>query len=51
LWSLCILAASGKDVLTTVVNGKVLMENRKLLTLDLEEIYMQIKAITEKFTQ
>jgi len=46
-----VYAASGKDVLTTVVNGKVLMENRKLLTLDLEEIYMQIKAITEKFTQ
>ena len=44
-----VYAASGKDVLTTIVNGKVLMENRKIKTLDLEEIYGQIKTITREF--
>ncbi|HEC49542.1 MAG TPA: hypothetical protein ENI40_00065, partial [Candidatus Desulfofervidus auxilii] len=44
-----VYTASGKDVLTTIVNGKVLMENRKIQNLDLEEIYGQIKAITREF--
>jgi 5-methylthioadenosine/S-adenosylhomocysteine deaminase len=44
-----VYAASGKDVLTTIINGKVVMENRKVLTLDLEEIYDHIKVITREF--
>ena len=42
-----VYAASSNDILTTIVNGKVLMENKKLLTLDLEEIYGHIKDLTK----
>lgn len=37
-YSHLVYAASGRDVRHTVVNGKVLMENRTLMTLDEQEI-------------
>jgi 5-methylthioadenosine/S-adenosylhomocysteine deaminase len=40
-----VYVASGKDVITTIVDGKILMENRKLLTLDIEEIYSQVNYL------
>jgi 5-methylthioadenosine/S-adenosylhomocysteine deaminase len=40
-----VYVASGKDVITTIVGGKILMQDRKLLTLDMEIIYHQIKKI------
>jgi 5-methylthioadenosine/S-adenosylhomocysteine deaminase len=43
-----IYAANGQDVLTTVVNGKILMEDRRLLTLDLDEIYSHINNIKKE---
>ena len=33
-----VYAASGNDVIHSVINGKLIMEDRKLLTLDLDEI-------------
>ena len=43
-----VYVASGKDVITTIVDGKILMENRKLLTLDIEEIYSQVNCLRLK---
>ncbi|MBW2092033.1 MAG: amidohydrolase, partial [Deltaproteobacteria bacterium] len=42
-----VYAASGADVIHTVVHGKVLMEDRRLLTLDLEEIYGRMDEISK----
>ena len=33
-----VYAARGQDVSHTIVNGRLLMENRRLLTLDLKEV-------------
>jgi len=38
-----VYSASGRDVDTVVVDGKILMHRRELKTLDLEEIYFQVK--------
>jgi 5-methylthioadenosine/S-adenosylhomocysteine deaminase len=43
-----IYSANGSNVDTTICNGKVLMENKKLTTLDEDEIYAKAKkAIKE----
>lgn len=39
-----VYAAKGSNVDTTICNGKILMENRKLTTLDEEEIYKKARA-------
>lgn len=39
-----VYAAKGFNVDTTICNGKILMENRKLTTLDEEEIYKKARA-------
>lgn len=44
-YSHVVYAASGEDVITTIVNGEVLMEDRGLCTLDLDEIMENIKEI------
>ncbi len=46
-----VYVASGKDVITTIVGGKILMQDRKLLTLDMEEIYDRIKEICAQHHQ
>ncbi|MEW5725332.1 MAG: amidohydrolase [Thermodesulfobacteriota bacterium] len=43
-----VYAASGGDVIHSVVGGRVLMEDRRLTTLDLEEIYDRISDIARK---
>ncbi len=43
-----VYTASGADVVTTIVDGQILMENKQLLTLDLEEIYAQIGNIVKQ---
>jgi 5-methylthioadenosine/S-adenosylhomocysteine deaminase len=40
-----VYAASGADVIHSVVHGRILMENRRLKTLDLDEIYEKMKDI------
>ena len=42
-----IYAASGRDVIHTVVGGRVLMENRKLTTIDLDEVYGRMGEISK----
>lgn len=40
-----VYAASGADVVHTMVHGRLLMEDRRLTTLDLEEIYAHMRQI------
>ncbi len=44
-YSHLVYAATGADVITTIVNGEILMEDRSLYTLDLDEIIEKIKEI------
>jgi len=41
-----VYAAKGSDVRHSIINGKVVMEDRKLLTLDLEEIIARSREIS-----
>lgn len=41
-----VYSAQGSDVKTTIVNGKILMKNYELLTLDAERIMAECKRIT-----
>lgn len=42
-----VYAVSGADVLTSIINGKVVMENRKLCSLDLEAIMKEVNGIAK----
>ena len=42
-------AAGGSEVETVLVDGRVVMENRRMLTLDEERIYFEVNRIREKF--
>ena len=40
-----VYSATGKDVETVIVNGKIIMQNRKVLTLDEEKVYDKTNKI------
>jgi 5-methylthioadenosine/S-adenosylhomocysteine deaminase len=42
-----VYAARGSDVVTTIINGKIVMENRKLISLDLERIMGDVRKIAK----
>lgn len=48
IYSHLVYSLNGNDVLTTIVNGKVLMEDRKLTCIDEEKVYNKIKIIKEE---
>ncbi|MCR5793468.1 MAG: amidohydrolase [Lachnospiraceae bacterium] len=41
-------SANGSEVETVIVNGKILMENRKILTMDEERIYFECQKIADR---
>lgn len=41
-------SANGSEVETVIINGKITMENRKMLTMDEERIYMEIGRICRR---
>ncbi|HAN21554.1 MAG: hypothetical protein A2Y15_09615 [Clostridiales bacterium GWF2_36_10] len=41
-------SATGNEVVTTIIDGKIVMENRILTNIDVEEVYYNIEKITEK---
>lgn len=43
-----VYAATGSDVLTSIINGNVVMENRELRHLDLDAIMKEVKAIAKR---
>lgn len=42
-----VYAASGADVLTSIIGGQVVMRNRRLLTIDLNEVMGEVRRIGE----
>lgn len=42
-------STTGNEVCTTIINGKVVMENRILINIDEKEVYYNIGKITKKF--
>jgi 5-methylthioadenosine/S-adenosylhomocysteine deaminase len=47
--SLMVYSASGADVRDVIVDGRILMKNRKFMTLDPEEIMASVRRICSKF--
>jgi 5-methylthioadenosine/S-adenosylhomocysteine deaminase len=50
-YSHLVYAMSGADVDTVIINGKVVMENRRLLTIDEEEVMHKVREIAVKVKQ
>jgi 5-methylthioadenosine/S-adenosylhomocysteine deaminase len=47
--SVMVYAARGSDVATSIINGRIVMENRKLKTIDLESVIADAKKAAEEF--
>ncbi|MCI0502164.1 MAG: amidohydrolase [Fusobacteria bacterium] len=43
-----VYSSKSTDIIMTMVQGKILMQNRKLLTIDLEKVYCKIKDIINR---
>jgi 5-methylthioadenosine/S-adenosylhomocysteine deaminase len=50
-YSHLVYAMSGADVDTVLINGRVVMENRRLLTIDEEEVMRKVREIAVKVKQ
>jgi len=50
-YSHLVYAMSGADVDTVLINGKIVMENRKLLTINEEEVMQKVREIAVKIKQ
>jgi 5-methylthioadenosine/S-adenosylhomocysteine deaminase len=50
-YSHLVYAMSGADVDTVIINGKVVMENRKLLTIDEKEVMHKVREIAVRVKQ
>ncbi len=48
LYSHLVYAAGGNDVDTSVINGRVVMENRRLLTIDVAKVMADVNQIAEE---
>jgi 5-methylthioadenosine/S-adenosylhomocysteine deaminase len=47
-YSALVYAASPRDVRTTIIHGRVVMEDRKITTVDVAEVRAQMRAITAR---
>ena len=47
-YSHLVYAASGADVTTTIINGRVIMRDRKILTVDEQEVMREVKLIAKR---
>ena len=48
IYSHLVYAASAADVTLSIINGRIVMQNRELLTLDVEKIMADVRAIARK---
>jgi 5-methylthioadenosine/S-adenosylhomocysteine deaminase len=48
VYAALVYAAGPRDVRTTIVHGRVLMEDRRLLTVDVAEVRSRLRAITAR---
>ncbi len=49
IYSTLVYGANGSDVVTTIINGKILMENRKLIDIDENEVINNCNEIAKDF--
>ena len=50
VYATLVYGASAKDVRTTIINGRVVMEDRKVLTIDPAEVKAQMRAMAKKIS-
>jgi cytosine/adenosine deaminase-related metal-dependent hydrolase len=50
VYSALVYAASPRDVITSIVHGRVIMENRVIKTVDRAELKSRIRGLSEKIT-
>jgi 5-methylthioadenosine/S-adenosylhomocysteine deaminase len=50
-YSQIVYAAKGSDVETVIIDGEIILENRSLLSLDMEEVYSRVIPIAEAVTR
>lgn len=48
VYSAIVYAASPKDVLSTIIHGRVVMQDRKLMTVDVNEVKAKMREIGRK---
>ena len=46
--SILAYAASGSDVKTSIINGRIVMENYQLLTIDLDEVLAGVNGLARQ---
>ena len=51
VYSHLVYAASAADVTLVIINGRVVMRNRELLTMDVERVMADVRAIAKKIKQ
>ncbi len=51
IYSLIVYSLRGSDVESVIVDGQLLMENRRLLTMNLEDLFCEVKEISERITR
>ncbi len=51
VYATLVYGASAKDVRTTIINGKVIMEDRKVLTLDAAEVKAHMRAMAKSIAE
>ncbi|WP_342561367.1 amidohydrolase [Paenibacillus sp. FSL R7-0345] len=51
IYSLLAYCANGPDVDTTIINGKVLMKGRELLTIDEDELFKQVSLRSKRIVE
>ena len=49
-YSQLVYAASGADVATSIIGGKIVMRDRKLLTMDLDSVTREVRKIANKIS-
>lgn len=50
VYATLVYGASAKDVRTTIINGRVIMEDRKVLTIDVAEVKAHMRAMAAKIS-
>jgi cytosine/adenosine deaminase-related metal-dependent hydrolase len=48
VYSSLVYAANARDVRTTIIHGRIIMENRQMKTVDVEKIKAAVRSISEK---
>ena len=50
VYSALVYAANPRDVRTTIIHGRIVMEDRRLLTVDAAEVKARVRALARTIT-